>query len=153
MKTPKQAAQTPTSTTAAVDISQLTPSQIKALRATLRESAKKIVGDATKRNVVIDKMLHSIGEDKQFTFTTADILAQLQQDGIIAKELSNDDRAAAFKMIQTRKQHLVKKGDTAVGYKVSPTGISVLDVHRVIAWLNNASEADVELVREACDDI
>jgi ATP-dependent 26S proteasome regulatory subunit len=125
-KTKMKTTQTTESATAAIKLTDLNAEQLKQLKAQLKEQSKNRSGNITKRNSVIDKMLHEVAANGEFVHTTADILAALQDAKVITAELSNEDRAAALKMIQTRKQALVKKGDSAVGYKQTPTGISGL---------------------------
>ena len=137
MKTTKTNETTATTTAPSISLTALSPTQLKELRAMLREQGSKTRGNVTKRNAVIDRMLHE-RDDTGFKHTTADILAALQSGGIVASNLSSEDRAAALKMIQTRKQTLANKGDDKVGYKPTPTGIGALTVERAIAYLNEA---------------
>ena len=125
-----------TSTTqpvAPLDVTELTPEQLRQLRDALRQQSKARSGDVDKRNALIDKDLHERDGDG-FRWTTAEILQHLVDAQIVTIK-TDDDRKAAIKMIQTRKQHLEGKGDKAVGYKPTPTGIGALTVERGIAFL------------------
>lgn len=131
-----------------IKIEQLSQEQIKQLRAALKAQAKSNTGNISKRNGIIDRMLHEQDEDKQFKHTTADILSALVSAKVYPEQKSSEDRAKALKMIQTRKQHLVAKGDTAVGYRKTETGIGGMTIESCIAYLVKHTTVDEEELRE-----
>lgn len=124
------------SLTPSIDLASLTPEQLKQLRVTLREASKTQRGDAKSRNELIDSKLRE-KDNAGFMHTTSDILAALQVAKIVPATLTSDERAAALKMIQTRKQALVKDPVNIglVGFKPTPTGIGALTVERATEFL------------------
>ena len=119
--------------TTPIDLATLTPAQQSALRKQLAAALKASQPSTESRYAVIDPMLATKDGDS-WKYTTADILAALQDKSVVAKELSSEDRAEWLKRIQTRKQHLVKKSPNAYGFKQSLAGVGVLTLERVQAW-------------------
>lgn len=123
----------------AIDINDLNPQQIKDLRKQLRAASSVTKESLAKRNTLIDTMLHEKDGD-EFKNTTSDILVALQDADCVPATLDNHNRKEWLKKIQTRKQHLAKKGDTSVGYKTTPTGIGALTPERVVDWIIEHSD-------------
>jgi hypothetical protein len=116
-------------------VSDLTPAQLKAIKAQLKAQAKANGAQLEERRTIIDAMLQE-QDDTGFKHTTADILAALQEAQLVETTLAKEDRAEWLKKIQTRKQDLEKKPEYAgkVGYKASGHGFT-LTPDRIVDWL------------------
>ena len=130
-----------------IDITALTPEQLKAVRAQLKAVAKASRDTVGDRYAVIDPMLKAV--DGQFIHTTSDILTALQDKGLVPKDLGKEDRAEWLKKVQTRKQyleHLTNKDGTLVhdkgslGYK-SSGGFMALTADRVMDYVIEHAES------------
>jgi hypothetical protein len=118
-----------------INVSDLTPAQLKAIKAQLKAQAKANGAQLEERRTIIDAMLQE-QDDTGFKHTTADILAALQEAQLVETTLAKEDRAEWLKKIQTRKQDLEKKPEYAgkVGYKASGHGFT-LTPDRIVDWL------------------
>ena len=132
-----------------INVSDLTTEQLKAIRTQLKAQAKQNGERLGERRAIIDAMLQD-QDDTGFMHTTADILAALQEAGLVSVTLDKDERAEWLKKVQTRKQDLEKKPEFAgkVGYKASSHGFS-LTPDRVVDWLLTNSESLTPVDRKA----
>jgi hypothetical protein len=131
--------------TGGVDLSKLTPEQLKAIQKQLKEARKETTGKKDERFLIIDTMLKEKDEDGGgFRHTTREIANKLAENNLVDKT-DPDWAKNEIKKIQARKQFLEKSRDKAgalvhpegtFGYKASG-GFGLTSVG-VTAWFNNA---------------
>jgi len=97
-------------TSAAIDISKLTPEQLAQLQKQLKATKKASNANSEERFKIIETMLAEKDEAGQFKHTTRDILNVLQKEKLVVTNCA-DDEQEEIKKIQARKQFLEKKRD------------------------------------------
>ena len=126
-----------------INITSLTPEQLKQVKAQLNAQRKQLSGGRDARYAIIDRMLQE-RDGESFRHTTTDILTALQDAKLVDATLAKDNRAEWLKKIQTRKQSLQKlanedgtlvHAEGTLGYKPSAGGIGALNADRIIDWL------------------
>jgi len=140
-----------------ITLDQLTPEQLAQLSKQLKATSTAKRKGAKDRWPIVDTMLATKDGDG-FKYTTAEIVAALQDKGMLDKTLAPEARAEALKMVQTRKQKLekmrTKEGalvhpEGKFGYKPSAHGVGPLTVERIVAWVSTASQVDVDRLTKA----
>lgn len=136
-----------------IDITKLTPEQLKALRSQLKEVKKQTTGKKDERFKIIDDMLKEKTEDgKGFKHSTRDILNVLVKEKLVDTTVPDYD-SAEIKKIQARKQFLEKKTDekgnlvypkNTFGYRPSDHAGFALKPSRITEWL--ADDDNVKLL-------
>lgn len=125
-----------------IDISKLSPDQLKGLRSQLKEQAKESSTTKDARFVIIDTMLTEKDEKGEFTHTTRDIINRCNDEGLLKKGF---DDQVEIKKVQARKQFLEKKTDEkgnlvkpagTFGYKKAE-GAFGLTPTRIVGWFDN----------------
>lgn len=119
-----------------MQLTDLTPEQLTALKAQLKAATKARSATRGDRNATVDAMLQE-RDATGFVHTTSDILSKLQAANLVPSTLDKAERAEELKKIQTRKQLLDAKPEFAgkVGYKASPLGVRAISHDAVIDWL------------------
>lgn len=105
---------------AALDITKLTPAQIRGLQKQLKEKSKEFSGKKDERFALIDEKLKEKDADGNFKNTTRDIVVAMV-DAKLVDTTDPDYDTREIKKIQARKQGLEKKTDKA-GALVHPPG-------------------------------
>jgi hypothetical protein len=94
-----------------IDITKLTPAQLKEIQKQLKEKSKEVRSRKDERFAIIDTMLKEKNEDTgEFRWTTSDILETLVKNDLVNTSMP-DYRQVELKKIQARKQFLEKRRD------------------------------------------
>lgn len=134
-----------------IDLSKLTPEQLRALQKQLKSNKSPALAEhKDERFNIIDTMLKEKNEDGSFKWTTRQIFERLEENDLTDKA-DADSGKNEIKKIQARKQFLEKKRDkqgnlvytpNTFGYKPAEGGFGALRVDTVTNWFSNVDNVN-----------